>query len=66
MLDHLNPPMREFVARQDMAFIATADAAGECDASFRAGGPGFIHVIDERTVHVADSCTGILVELQRD
>jgi predicted pyridoxine 5'-phosphate oxidase superfamily flavin-nucleotide-binding protein len=50
VLDHLNPPMREFVARQDMAFIATADAAGECDASFRAGGPGFIHVIDERTV----------------
>jgi predicted pyridoxine 5'-phosphate oxidase superfamily flavin-nucleotide-binding protein len=50
VLDHLNPAMREFVARQDMAFIATADGAGECDASFRAGAPGFLHVIDERTV----------------
>jgi uncharacterized protein len=50
VLDHLNPAMREFVARQDMAFIATADGTGECDASFRAGAPGFIHVIDERTI----------------
>lgn len=50
VLDHLNPAMCDFVARQDMAFIATADATGECDASFRAGTPGFLHVIDERTI----------------
>src|SRR5262249_1717516 len=25
-------------------------SSGECDASFRAGVPGFIHVVDERTV----------------
>jgi uncharacterized protein len=50
VLDHLNPAMREFVGRQDMAFIATSDGAGECDASFRAGAPGFLHVIDERTI----------------
>jgi predicted pyridoxine 5'-phosphate oxidase superfamily flavin-nucleotide-binding protein len=50
MLDHLNPLMREYIARQEMAFIATADGAGECDASFRAGPPGFVRVIDERTV----------------
>src|SRR6266705_3078861 len=50
VLDHLNPAMREFVGRQDMAFIATSDGAGECDASFRAGTPGFLHVIDERTI----------------
>ena len=42
--------MREFVARQEMLFIGTADAAGECDNSFRAGPPGFIQVLDERTV----------------
>jgi predicted pyridoxine 5'-phosphate oxidase superfamily flavin-nucleotide-binding protein len=42
--------MREFVARQDMAFIATSDGMGECDASFRAGSPGFVHVIDMHTV----------------
>lgn len=50
MLDHLNPLMREYIARQEMAFIATADEHGECDASFRAGPPGFIRVLDERTL----------------
>ncbi|MFQ6394816.1 pyridoxamine 5'-phosphate oxidase family protein [Nocardia sp. KC 131] len=50
VLDRLTPTMIEFVARTDMAFIATADKHGECDASFRAGAPGFLHVIDERTI----------------
>ena len=42
--------MREFIARMPMAFISTADVHGECDASFRAGPPGFMRVIDEKTV----------------
>ncbi|WP_067648424.1 pyridoxamine 5'-phosphate oxidase family protein [Nocardia harenae] len=50
VLDHLNPAMIGFIARMDMAFIATADRKGECDSSFRAGVPGFLHVVDERTV----------------
>src|SRR5438270_3351518 len=50
MLDHLNPLMREYLARQEMVFIATADAHGECDASFRAGPPGFVRVLDDTTV----------------
>ncbi|MBR8742207.1 pyridoxamine 5'-phosphate oxidase family protein [Nocardiopsis sp. MG754419] len=50
MLDHLNPLMKEFIARQEMLFIATADGQGECDSSFRAGPPGFVHVIDDRTL----------------
>ena len=50
VLDQLNQPMIEFIGRMDMAFIATADKHGECDASFRAGLPGFVHVIDERTI----------------
>lgn len=50
VLDHLNPAMREFVERQEMAFIATADAGGECDSSFRAGPPGFMRVLDSHTV----------------
>ncbi|WP_433197520.1 pyridoxamine 5'-phosphate oxidase family protein [Nocardia sp. CA-107356] len=48
--DRLNPTMIEFIARMDMAFIATSDKHGECDATFRAGLPGFLHVIDERTI----------------
>jgi predicted pyridoxine 5'-phosphate oxidase superfamily flavin-nucleotide-binding protein len=50
VLDRLDSGMRDFVARQDMAFIATSDSGGECDARFRAGAPGFIHVLDERTL----------------
>lgn len=50
MLDHLNPRMREFIARQEMMFLATSDRRGECDSSFRAGPPGFVHVIDETTL----------------
>lgn len=50
MLDHLNPAMQEFIGRQEMVFVSTSDARGECDSSFRAGEPGFVVVLDERTV----------------
>jgi len=50
MLHYLNPLMREFIARQEMVFIATADAHGECDCSLRAGLPSFVHVLDEKTL----------------
>jgi predicted pyridoxine 5'-phosphate oxidase superfamily flavin-nucleotide-binding protein len=47
VLSYLNPQMRAFIARQEMFFLATADARGECDVSFRAGEPGFVHVLNE-------------------
>jgi uncharacterized protein len=50
VLDHLNPRMTEFVGRMDMAFVATSDANGECDCSLRTGPPGFIEVLDDRTL----------------
>ncbi|MER7398365.1 pyridoxamine 5'-phosphate oxidase family protein [Streptomyces sp. NPDC000151] len=50
VLDHLNARMREFVGRQEMFFLATADGSGECDSTFRAGPPGFVRVLDERTL----------------
>lgn len=50
MQDRLNDEMIEFVGRMEMAFIATADAKGEADSSFRAGPPGFIYVIDANTI----------------
>ncbi|WP_089965412.1 pyridoxamine 5'-phosphate oxidase family protein [Lihuaxuella thermophila] len=50
MLDHLTPMMKEFLAKQEMMFIATADRQGNCDMSFRSGLPGFVRVIDEKTV----------------
>ena len=50
VLDHLNEKMRAFVAAQEMVFVATSDGHGECDSTFRAGPPGFIQVLDERTL----------------
>jgi predicted pyridoxine 5'-phosphate oxidase superfamily flavin-nucleotide-binding protein len=47
MRDQLLPAMIDFIARMEMMFVATADARGECDASLRAGPPGFIKVLDE-------------------
>jgi uncharacterized protein len=48
MLDRLNDIMKEYIAEQEMVFIATSDARGECDCSFRAGEPGFVRVLDDK------------------
>jgi uncharacterized protein len=48
--DRLLPAMVTFIERMEMAFVATSDAHGECDASLRAGPPGFLRVLDEHTV----------------
>jgi uncharacterized protein len=50
MLDRLNGRMTEFIGRQEMVFVSTADGGGECDCSLRAGPPGFVHVLDEHTL----------------
>ena len=48
LLDYLNPYMREFILKQEMVFIATADSKGECDCSFRAGKQGFVRILNEK------------------
>jgi uncharacterized protein len=50
VLDRLNQRMIQFIGRQEMVWIATADAHGECDCSFRAGPPGFVQVLDAWTM----------------
>jgi uncharacterized protein len=50
LCEQLTPRMVEFIGRMEMAFVATSDAFGECDCSFRAGSPGFVRVLDERTI----------------
>jgi len=53
VLDRLNQRMVQFIGRQEMVWIATADAHGACDCSLRAGPPGFVQVLDDRTVGTA-------------
>ena len=50
MTEHLNDTMRAFILRQQMFFLSTADANGECDSSLRAGEPGFVRVLDATTL----------------
>src|SRR5437867_4888562 len=41
---------KEFIERMDMFFLATADAEGRPQCSYKGGDPGFVRVLDERTV----------------
>ena len=50
MLDHLNDRMKRLLTTQEMVFIATSEANGEADCSFRGGPIGFVRVLDSKTV----------------
>lgn len=41
---------REFIERMDMFLLASADAAGQPQCSYKGGDPGFLRVVDERTL----------------
>lgn len=41
---------RAFIARQPLFFLATADADGQPDVSYKGGAPGFVHVLDDSTL----------------
>jgi uncharacterized protein len=41
---------RAFIERCDMVFIATADAEGRPNCSYKGGDPGFVRVLDARTI----------------
>jgi predicted pyridoxine 5'-phosphate oxidase superfamily flavin-nucleotide-binding protein len=41
---------RAFIEGCDMFFIATADAEGRPQCSYKGGDPGFVRVLDERTI----------------
>jgi uncharacterized protein len=41
---------RAFIERMDMFFLATADAQGHPQCSYKGGDPGFVRVLDEQTV----------------
>ncbi len=45
---------REFIERCAMLFVATADAEGRPDCSYKGGLPGFVRVLDDRTLAIPD------------
>src|SRR2546429_7370251 len=41
---------RAFIERMDMFFLASADAEGRPQCSYKGGAPGFVRVLDEHTL----------------
>jgi uncharacterized protein len=48
--DALTDDDRAFVESRDMFFLATVDADGQPQCSYKGGDPGFVRVVDERTL----------------
>ncbi|HEY8685134.1 MAG TPA: pyridoxamine 5'-phosphate oxidase family protein [Chloroflexota bacterium] len=48
--DTISKGDRDFIQARDMFFLATADAEGRPTCSYKGGEPGFVRVLDERTV----------------
>lgn len=67
--DRLNAATRLFVERSPFVCLATSDATGACDLSPRGDPPGFVCILDERTLliperpgnRLADSLRNILI-----
>jgi predicted pyridoxine 5'-phosphate oxidase superfamily flavin-nucleotide-binding protein len=48
--DRIGDGDRAFIESADMLFIATADDHGRPNCSYKGGDPGFVKVLDERTI----------------
>jgi predicted pyridoxine 5'-phosphate oxidase superfamily flavin-nucleotide-binding protein len=48
--DRLTDEDRAFVERMDMFFLATVDTLGRPSCSYKGGEPGFVRVLDEKTI----------------
>ena len=50
--DMLNPKQQAFIASADMFFLATVDDQGRPACSYKGGEPGFVRVVDDRTLAI--------------
>jgi uncharacterized protein len=48
--DRVDEDDRDFIEARDMFFLATVDAEGRPQCSYKGGDPGFVRVLDERTL----------------
>jgi len=48
--DTIDESDRAFIEARDMFFLATADPDGKPQCSYKGGDPGFVRVVDERTL----------------
>jgi uncharacterized protein len=52
--DEITPELREFIEQQTSVFLATANAAGQPYIQHRGGPPGFLRVLDKKTIAFVD------------
>jgi PPOX class probable FMN-dependent enzyme len=50
LADRLTPATRPFVEKSSFVCLATSDAQGRCDCSPRGDAPGFVRILDDRTL----------------
>jgi hypothetical protein len=50
----LDEHCRAFIARSPFLFLATSNAAGDCDVSPKGDAPGFVQVLDDETLVIPD------------
>ena len=48
--DTISEEDKGFIERMDMFFLATVDDGGRVNSSYKGGEPGFVRVIDDRTI----------------
>ncbi len=53
-LKALDEHMRRFIAHSPFVIVSTHAADGRCDASPRGDAPGFVHIVDDRTLLIPD------------
>ena len=53
-LPKLEKHSRAFIALSPFLVMATTDPTGRCDASPKGDAPGFVHVVDDRTLLIPD------------
>ena len=54
VLDHLDVHCRNFIALSPLCVLSSADANGQADASPRGDPPGFVQVLDDKTLLLPD------------
>ena len=52
--DVIEPYIKGFIENSPFAVMASSNATGDCDASPKGGKPGFIKVLDEKTLLIPD------------
>ncbi len=52
--DHLNHLTRQFIERSPFVCLATSGADGSCDVSPRGDPPGFVRILDDRTLLIPE------------